>query len=47
MGHLHTYTYSLVNHGGVTGVHVDADAIARLGVPGTADSVQALEDRCI
>ena len=41
---MHTNTaYAPVNHGGVAGVHVDADAIARFGISSTADSVQTLQ----
>lgn len=34
-----------VDHGGVAGVDVDADAVAGLGVAGAADGVQALQTR--
>lgn len=37
------YTFSPVNHGGVTGVHVDANAITRFGISSTADSMQTLK----
>lgn len=43
--HLHTNTYSPVNHGSVASVHVDANAIARSGIPRTTDSVQTLQDK--
>lgn len=41
--HLHTNTSAPVDHGGVAGVDVDADAVARSGVSGATDSVQALQ----
>lgn len=42
--HLHTNTYSPVNHGGVAGVHVDANTVPRSGIPSTTDSMQTLQD---
>lgn len=41
--HLHTNTSAPVHHGGVAGVDVDADAVARFGISGAADGVQALQ----
>lgn len=41
--HLHTNTSAPVGHGGVAGVDVDADAVARSGISGAADGVQALQ----
>lgn len=38
-----TNTYTPVNHGGVAGVHVDADAVAGLGVSSTTNGMQALQ----
>lgn len=42
--HLHTNTYSPVNHGGVASVHVDGNAVPRFGIPSTTDSMQTLQD---
>lgn len=41
---LHINTYWPVNHGSVASVHMDADAIAGFGVPGTTDCMQTLSD---
>lgn len=43
----HICTHSPVKHGGVAGVHVDANAVARFGITGTADSLQALQRTAI
>lgn len=39
---MHTNTSAPVDHGGVAGVDVDADAVAGSGISGAADGVQAL-----
>ncbi len=40
---MHTNAHTPVNPGGVAGVHVDADAVARFGVSSTTDGMQTLQ----
>lgn len=47
MVHICTHKYSPVDHGSVAGVHVDANAVARFGISGTADSLQTLRHTAI
>lgn len=41
--YLHINLYTPVNHGGVAGVDVDGNTVARFGIPSTTDSIQTLQ----
>lgn len=45
MRHICTQIHTPVNHGGVAGVHMDANAVTGFGISSPTDSMQTLKYR--